>query len=291
MCGAPVDLSVEAELPWLRVWARAFGRIFGWEPVLARDQGPQGERLRCTLPRPLDPVDMLGNTGYFSHRPALVARARALGFGWSPEGCILTSPSPWSMNRALDEERPRGGYRLRYVPLDASEFPLGPWLAVYLEGFIPVQQPSEGFLQQRLGPGEGPATAPGAQGLKTTLGSVMHDLTVHALNYSAVPEGTLRWLQETITARLDALGHPWRTDAGAGLRPLARFYDYDLNRYCYEVWARCEAPEAHAGVFLREDNLAQLRHALAVRLDEAEVTLGGGRLVEAQRVPVTFRLP
>lgn len=291
MCGAPTDLSVEAELPWLRVWAWAFGRTFGWEPVLELDQGPRGERLRCLLPRPLDPVEMLGNTGYFSHRPGLVARARALGFEWSPGGCILTSPSPWSMNRALEEERPRGGYRLRYVPLDAPEFPLGPWLAEYLGGFIPVQQPSEGFLRQRLGPGAGLSEAPGARGLKTLLGSVMHDLTVHALNYSAVPEEALRWLQETITARLDALGKRWRTDEGAGLRPLARFYDNDLNTYCYEVWARCEARGDYPGVFLREDNLAQLRHALAVRLDEAEVTLGGGRLVEAQRVPVTFRLP
>jgi hypothetical protein len=234
---------------------------------------------------------MLGNTGYFSHRPALVARALGLGFGWSSAGCILTAPSPWSLNRALDAERPRAGYRLRYVPLDASEFPLGPWLVQYLDGVIPVQQPSEGFLRQRLGPGEGPSLAPGARGLRTTLGSVMHDLTVHALNYSAIPEETRAWLRETVVPRLDGLALGWREDAGAGLRPLARFYDNDLNRYCYEVWARCEAPEDHRGVFLRPENLAQLQHALAVRLDEATVTLQGGRLVEAERVPVPFRLP
>ncbi len=293
----------------LEDWAAAFERVYGWAPAFAplargpcdppgdpprEPPGEPPEAFTCTFRPVFEPIDLLGNTGYFRHRPGVAAWFTRLGFGWTDEGRIVTAPSPGTFNALLDRLGPdRAGYRLAYIAEERGNFTLGPWLSSYLRGQLPVHVAPPAYYARRLaGAGAGHG---GLGDLRFHFASFAHDLTVHALNYSAVPWSVVDTLRETITARAPERVAGWDAPEATAPLTLTTFFDNDLNRYCYEVWSRCEGPEDFARIFTHPRCLPQLLGALEVRLDE---TLAGkGDIPSADTrdlpplAPAEFRLP
>lgn len=258
----------------LERWSRAFARVVGWQPALG--PLPEGEPARwspawapafsLTFEPRLDPIEMLGGTGHFAHRPALTAHLRAMGFAWS-DGRVLTAPSPASFNRLANLTLgPDTGYRLAVIERDAKDLALGPWMRAYLSGRVPVQLASDDFYQRVIDGAAG-------DGLHFHFTSLAHDLTVHALNYQLVPRAAIDALSSRVIDALPERYAAWGEHPDApGPLTLTTFFDNDLNRYCYAVWSRSESPADFARVFM--EHLAQLTACLDLRVDETRRGLG-----------------
>lgn len=284
----------------LQRWANAFRQAYGWAPsfkALAGADDVPGA-FTCTFEPSFDPIELLGGTGFFRHHPALVAWFSRLGFGWLPEGRIVTAPSPDTLNALLDRwGPPRAGYRLAYVEAESGVLALGPWLSAYLHGLIPIHVAPPSYYEKVFAPRvqtlrgelwrhlvarlaerlfglrEAP-TAPHDQppNLRFHFASVAHDLTVHALNYSAIPWDSMAAMRDAIVAAVPERVVAWRAPGAPGPLTLSMFFDNDLNRYCYAAWSRSASPDDFARVFTAPANHRQLMDALRTRLDE---TLAG----------------
>ena len=250
-------------------WAEAFAVVSGWAPRLDDLDDPK-EGFTLTFEPRFEPIEMLGGTGHFAHRSKLVAHLRRMGFGWSDEGRVLTSPSPQTFNRLADALLPPGtGYRVGAILRDQPKLALGPWMRMYLSGRVPVQLSSPGFYDSVLAArGE---TRDWSE-LQFQFQSFAHDLTVHALNYQLVPRAAIdaftRRIVEALPERFAAWDHP----EALGPLTLTTFFDNDLNRFCYAVWSMSEDPPSFAAAFL--DHLPQLMACLDARIEETRQGLG-----------------
>lgn len=250
-------------------WARAFERTVGWGPALSALTHPldrEGEFFTLTFEPLIEPIEMLGGTGHFTHSPALVSHLRSMGFGWSDKS-VLTSPSPESFNRLADLTLgPATGYRLTVLERDSKNLPLGPWLRAYLSGCVPVQLASDGFYRSVI---EGSA---GTE-LQFHFTSLAHDLTVHALNYQLIPRSAITALSARIVSALPERYALWGAHPDApGPLTLTTFFDNDLNRYCYAVWSRSTDPGDFSRVF--SEYFSQLTDCLDRRIAETLRGLG-----------------
>jgi hypothetical protein len=135
---------------------------------------------------------------------------------------------------------------------------LGPWLDRYLDGVISIHVCTrEHYLA---------SVERSAVMLRWQLTTLVHDLSVHALNYHLVPRRLARRLGARIRSALPERAASWSRPGEAAPLTLAYFFDNDLNRYCYAVWSACDDPSDFAPTF--EAHLAQLEHALDVRIGE-----------------------
>ena len=127
-------------------WAEAFAVVNGWAPRLDDLGDPATGDFTLTFEPRFEPIEMLGGTGHFIHRPKLVEHLRRMGFRWSDEGRVLTTPSPQTFNRRADRLLPPGtGYRVGALVRDRPKLALGPWMRMYLSGRVPVHLASPGF--------------------------------------------------------------------------------------------------------------------------------------------------
>jgi hypothetical protein len=229
--------AVDDERANLEVWAEAFGRVLGWAPWVGDAPGAlDGTALR--FDGPIEPVEMLGSTGHLSQSPALLAHARAMGFDWDASGVVRTVPSPDTFNRRAARLLPPGaGYRLRYDRSERRNMALGGFLLRYLDGFVPVQLAPPAFYREVLARRDG-ATR-GELGFHFT--SFAHDLSVHALNYQAVPAALREAIRARVTEALPARVAAWRAPDAPGPLTLTTFFDNDVNRFCYAVWTASDA--------------------------------------------------
>lgn len=249
-------------------WAEAFAVVNGWAPRL--DDFGEGGAFTCTFEPRFEPIEMLGGTGHFLHRPKLAAHLERMGFRWSDAGRVLTAPSPESFNRLADALLPPGtGYRVGAIVRDHRTLALGPWLRRYLSGRIPVHLATPGFHDAIIAARGQPRDW---SGLRFQFQSFAHDLTVHALNYQLVPRAAIDALAARITAALPERLAAWEAPDAPGPLTLTTFFDNDLNRFCYEVWSRSDDPAAFADLFL--DHLPQLMACLDRRIEETRQGLG-----------------
>ena len=186
--------TFDDERAFFAYWAPAFEAIMG-APVVVDDRGPAD--IRLTFPRVFDQIDLIGNTGFFAHRPSMVRYVRELGYDWEEDGRILTCPSPATLNARFDAMvGPDVGWRLGFVVEESGTMAMGPFLRRYLDGFLPIHAGTATFYQTTASA----AHARGIYGFHFC--SVAHDLSVHALNYHMVP----RWAVDRIrTAVSDAM--------------------------------------------------------------------------------------
>lgn len=255
--------------PWCEAFARCFGeapRLSPMSPVEAAPEagreaglevGPEVGHFCLTWPR-LEPAEVIGQTGHFAQSGHLGAHVRALGFEWDDVGRICAAPTPATFNERL--ARLAGddtGYRVEVTVEDQPTMSLGPWLDRYLDGVIPIHVCTRDHY---LAFAERPAV------IRWQLTTLVHDLSVHALNYHLVPRRLARRLGARIRSALPERASSWSGPAAAAPLTLAYFFDNDLNRYCYAVWSACDAPSGFAPAF--ERHLAQLEHALDVRIGE-----------------------
>lgn len=269
------DRPLDEERRRLERWARAFERVVGWAPRFEPlCEGPPagwdsswGEPFALTFEPRLDPIEMLGGTGHFAHRDVLATHLRRMGFGWSTDGRVLTAPSPRSFNFLADLTLGAStGYRVAVIERDARHLALGPWMLAYLSGRVPVQLASDAFYERLL------ANRAAPHDLHFHFSSFAHDLTVHALNYQLVPRPAITALTDRVVSALTDRYASWEHPDAPGPLTLTTFFDNDLNRYCYAVWARSEDVSDFARLFL--EHLPQLTACLDLRIDETRRGLG-----------------
>jgi len=251
-------------------WAEAFAVVNGWAPRLDDLGDPSEGDFTLTFEPRFEPIEMLGGTGHFAHRPKLVEHLGRMGFRWSDAGRVLTAPSPETFNRRADALLPPGtGYRVGTILHDQRNLALGPWLRMYLEGRIPVHLATARFL-------DGVIAARGQRrdwiDLRFQFQSFAHDLTVHALNYQLIPRAAI----DAVAARvIDALPERlagWDHPDAPGPLTLTTFFDNDLNRFCYAIWSRSDDLADFAAICL--DNLPLLLACLDQRIAETRQGLG-----------------
>lgn len=260
----------------LPLWAEAFARVVGWAPALSPlDANPEVPadlargRWMLRFDGPIEPVEMLGNSGHFVHAPALAAHVRRMGFAWDERGVVRGSPSPDAFNALSDALLPpRTGYRMGYIRSDRRNMSLGPFLKTYLSGRVPVQLASEAYYRRVLAVFR-PETR-GELGFHFT--SFAHDLTVHALNYQLVPWDAIDAFRARIVAAVPERVAAWDDPEAPGPLTLTTFFDNDVNRFCYAVWSIVERAEDFAAVF--RAHVDQLLACLDHRLDETRAGLG-----------------
>jgi hypothetical protein len=266
--GAPPD-----ERRALARWAEAFAVVNGWAPRLddlgGGDGGDGAGDFTLTFEPRFDPIEMLGGTGHFARRPALVTHLARMGFGWDGER-VLTVPSPASFNRLADRLLPPAtGYRLAVIESDARRIPLGFWLHTYLAGCIPIHLGTPAFHDTLV-------AARGWKGerheRKFQFLSFAHDLSVHALNYQFVPRAAIEAFAARLREALPERYARWGAPDAAGPLTIATFFDNDLNRFCYALWSHAEAPADFAGLFA--EHLPQLMACLDQRIEETRRGLG-----------------
>ena len=272
----------EDESELLGAWRWAFAELFGREvSVTTTDDG--GSVLG--FPDVFEPAELVGGSSHFEKRPEMAAHLRHLGFDWSG-GRILTTPSPATFNHRIGYD---GGFRTAYHIEAREMMSLGPWLALYVDGQIPVHVAPRAWYAQLLDRGDSESRAL----LQTHLTSLAHDLTVHALNYHLIPRQHVADLGDRLRAAVSERVPGWtRADAPIPLT-LTYFVDNDLNRYCYEVWFRCERPGDFADLF--GAHYAELLAALDVRLRETREGKGDVPDGDTDHMPplepTAFRLP
>jgi hypothetical protein len=276
LASPPATLSTADALlhPWLTSFERFFQRPVAIERFPADVH--EGPAQRLTIARVISPIELLGGTGYFKHRPAVVEHVRRLGFDWEPDGRILTFPTPATFNRLLEQfGSPDAGLRLTYDRVVATterrQFELGTWLRRYLTGALTVYVCDQSNYDELFSaPGEAPWHT-----LRWQLSMLPHDITVHALNYHLVPHAALRELEQRIAEALPDRFLRWSSGEDAAVPlTLSHFIDNDLNRYTYAVWSATERPEEFGRNFLAPARYQQLLDALAIRLDETKRGLG-----------------
>lgn len=252
----------------LHRWAAAFEAVLGWAPRV-EDLG-DGDLALTFEPR-FDPIEMLGGTGHFAHRPRLVEHLRRMGFAWGAEGRVLTAPSPGTFNRRADRLLGAGaGYRVGAIVRDRPKLALGPWMRTYLAGRVPVHLATPGFYDAVVAARDDGSLDPSELGFKFQ--SFAHDLTVHALNYQLVPRAAMDALSRRVVDALPERFAAWGAPDSLGPLTLTTFFDNDLNRFCYAVWSLSEDPESFARVFL--EHLPQLVACLDLRIEETRRGLG-----------------
>jgi hypothetical protein len=251
-------------------WAKAFAAVTGWAPRLDALDGAGEEDFTLTFEQRLEPVEMLGGTGHFAHRPKLVAHLGRMGFRWSDAGRVLTVPSPETFNRLADRLLPPDtGYRVGVIMRDRPKLALGPWMRMYLSGRVPVQLSTPGFYDALLA---SRGATPDREELRFQFESFAHDLTVHALNYQLIPRVAMDALTRRIVDALPERFAAWEHPDALGPLTLTTFFDNDLNRFCYAVWSQSEDPPSFAATFL--DHLPRLTACLDVRIEETRQGLG-----------------
>lgn len=256
----------------LTLWADAFNAVYGWRPVFTDITGDVPDAFAITLRPEVEPIELLGSTGHFRHRPALVEHVTRMGFGWTDANRIVTAPSPASFNALADRRCPAGdGYRARYHRDDQRNLALGPFLVSYLEGFVPLHLASERFYAALV---KNPAAPTGRGDLRFHFASFGHDMTVHALNYHLIPRASIERFARRIDEAMPERVRTWRSLDAVGPLTLTTFFDNDINRYSYAVWSRTERPADFARTFSIERNHAALMDCLALRIDETLRGLG-----------------
>ena len=251
-------------------WAEAFAVVNGWAPRLDDLGDPATGDFTLTFEPRFEPIEMLGGTGHFAHRPKLVEHLGRMGFRWSEDGRVLTTPSPATFNRRADALLPHGtGYRVGAIVRDRPKLALGPWMRMYLSGRVPVHLSTPGFYDAVLAArGE----ARDWSELRFPFQSFAHDLTVHALNYQLIPRAAIDALTRRIADALPERFAAWEHPDALGPLTLTTFFDNDVNRFCYAVWSLSEDPPSFADAFL--DHLPQLMACLDARIDETRRGLG-----------------
>ncbi len=253
-------------------WVRAFEAVYGWAPELRDFDRDVPDGFTITIRPEVEPVELLGGTGHFRHRPAMTAHVRRMGYAWTDAQRVVTMPSPATFNALADKLAPAGdGYRVRVHRDPGRNLALGPFLTSYLEGFVPAHV-ADGALY--AGVAADPRRAPGRGDLRFHFASFAHDLTVHALNYHLVPRACIEAFRERIERAMPERVAAWREPGATGPLTLTTFFDNDLNRYGYAVWSRSEGPGDFARRFADPRNLAQLLDCLARRIDETLRGLG-----------------
>lgn len=249
----------------LDAWARAFRHVLGWAPSVTGSPGA----ISLRFDGPIEPLEMLGNTGHIAQSEALLAHARAMGFGWDDAGVVRLVPSPETFNaRAGDLLPPGAGYRMSYIRVDRRDMSLGPFLLRYLEGRVPVQLASLDFYDAACARDD--ETVRGELGFHFT--SFAHDLSVHALNYQVMPRALIDAIDARVREALPERVAAWGAPEAEGPLTLTTFFDNDVNNYCYAVWS--------ASATLREalthaESLAdELLRCLDRRLEETRAGLG-----------------
>ena len=256
--------SPAEERAQLATWAHAFEAVYGWGPALEDFAGDVPGGFTITVRPTIDPIELLGGTGHFRLRPAMVAQVRRLGFAWTDANRVVTMPSPATFNAIAARLGP-DGYRVRVHPDPQRNLALGPFLTSYLDGFVPVHVAS-GPLYATVAADRAAAAHRGD--LRFHFGSFAHDLTVHALNYHLIPRACAEAFRARIEAAMPERVRGWRLPDAPGPLTLTTFFDNDLNRYCYAVWSRSETPSDFARLFAIERNFAQLTACLDRRVDE-----------------------
>ena len=257
-----MSADLDEERRTMERWAEAFAVVNGWAPRL--DDLGDGGAFALTFEPRFEPIEMLGGTGHFAHRPKLVEHLRRMGFRWSDAGRVLTAPSPGSFNLLADRLLPPGtGYRVEVIVRDRPKLALGPWMRLYLSGRVPVQLSTARYF-------DGVIAARGQRrdwsDLRFQFQSLAHDLTVHALNYQLIPRAAIEAVAARVIAALPERYAGWEPADAPGPLTLTTFFDNDLNRFCYAIWSRSDDPADFAAICL--DNLAQLLACLDARIEE-----------------------
>ncbi len=265
-------MSPAEERSSLAPWVAAFEAVYGWAPTFAPfDALVEGGYTLEVLPV-FSPIELLGGTGHFRHRPRMVDHVKRLGFGWNDGQRIVRMPSPATLNALLDRlVTPGDGYRVRVLRDEGRNLALGPYLAACLDGFVPLHLAGGSFYPAIAADRAGSA---GRGDLRFHFASFAHDLTVHGLNGHLVPRAAIEAVRVAFERALPGRHEAWRDPASSAPLTLATFFDNDLNRYGYAVWARCERPEDFAALYLEARNFKQLLGCLEVRLDETRRGLG-----------------
>jgi hypothetical protein len=270
------------ELLLLGPWREAYARFYGRAPAL---EGENGAHRAFTFHRETDPFRlfdrMVGTTGPFAPKPALLERVRSLGYAWEHDGLLLTSPLPASFRRRMSElDLDTFGFSPRVVCVDALGIPAGTWLSHLLEGTMPIHAGTSA-LYERAHP-ESRRSERRSKAIIHHLLSVHHDMTKHVLCCHSIPKrrllelgemakGALGRVQLTVARRpkvarwLDGMPKDWFAPV-----PLLSFYENDLVDYCYRLWRVIERPEDFAGAFERPSHYAQLVDVLRRRMEQAK---------------------
>lgn len=257
-------MSLAGERLLLAPWARAFEAVYGWGPVFDDFTADVPEGFTLTVRPAVEPLELLGGTGHFHHRPAMASHVARMGFAWTDARRVVTFPSPATFDALTARLAPPGdGFRVRVHRDPGRNLALGPFLTSYLEGFVPVHVSPDDFYAG--------ITSPKAD-LRFHFASFAHDMTVHALNYHLVPRDAVEAFRARIEATVPERVAAWRAPGSPGPLTLTTFFDNDLNRFAYAVWARSEAPAHFAGVF--RAHLPQLLDCLDLRLDETRRGVG-----------------
>lgn len=252
---------LEDEPALLGPWVEAFARVFGEAPRIEPFDEAHPLERRITVPlHPFEPPELVGGTGHFRHLPAIVDHMRRLGFDWPEGGRVLTMPTPATfLARLARHGLPGSGYRLVYAIEDRPTLTLGPWMRRVCEGTWTVHLCREPFYREAT-------VGLRARELRFQLGSLVHDVSTHALNYQLVPHRAVRTIAGRIAEALPQRWSAWPADDAPVPLQLSYFFDNDLNRYCYAVWCRTPTLDAFAPRF--ERHFDQLLRALELRLDE-----------------------
>ena len=258
---ALADLASEPE--HLQPWLSAFARFFE-QPVRVDTDAEGGVTLSC--PRVFRPIELIGAVNHLKMHPAVVEHVRRLGFAWEADGRVLTVPTPATFNQRLAQYgRPDAGFRLAWAREQSATMALGPWLRRYMRGILSVQSCHQSYFDQCLA--EGPK-GKHARPLEFLLSSLIHELSVHALNYHLIPHSALAELARRIEQAVPERVERWSRPGSMAPVTFTYFYDNDLNRYAYAVWGRTTRPEDFGANFVRPQWLDQLLAALEVRLRE-----------------------
>lgn len=114
--------SPRDERPRLEPGLRAFGAVYGWSPSLADFGGEVDGGFTITVRPEIEPIELLGGTGHFRHRPAMTAHVRRMGFAWNDANRIVTMPErvsgwrspgasgPLTLTTFFDNDLNRYGY-------------------------------------------------------------------------------------------------------------------------------------------------------------------------------------
>lgn len=274
------------EQPLLAPWLKTFASAYKAAPVFTqRTDGPD-PLSTWTFPPVFDPPEMIGGIGHFRHHPKMVEHVRRLGFDWEdvPGARMLTAPTPLTFNRLLARHGlPDCGYRLEYVREDARMMAIGPWLHRYLRGIVPIHVASAGYYRWRFSITH-----------RVHLSTLVHDITVHALNYHLVPHHEITAMRERIEQALPERARAWSEEGAAGPLTLASFLDNDFNRYCYEVWCAAETPEEFPRLFSLPRHREQLVAALDTRIEETREGKGDVKSGDTAHMPqlakISFQL-
>lgn len=268
----------------LEPWARAFESVLGAAPLFAPLPGTSSEDDLHQLSVPdVFPQGILGSAQHFAAFPQMCAHVRQLGFDWDERLRVNTLPTPSTFNaRLLAHGLPAQGFTVAFSVHEQATMALGSWLTTYLTGAIPIVVLPAARYASALG---GPAGGHGHGDLRWHLQALVHDLTIHALNYHLVPHTSITAIRERLHEALPDRVAQWTRPGALAPLTLTFFLDNDFNRYCYEVWFRSERPSDFARVFSAPDNHIQLMDALEVRI--AETTRGVGDIAsgDADEMP------